>query len=129
MSAHMEWREAVGIERVRLSSGHGLWGFLLAHRRWLPDWLLRLYHVFQPLRCRLGYHDWYNTAAGACSACRCGADEPYPRTILWWSRDPQKRRLASELEETEYRLQVVSETLSDVLEYAARDGAAGTSPA
>ena len=107
-----EWFEEVGIEKVRRAHGHGLYGWLLAHAR--SRIVFRVYWALQPLRCRLGYHDWYSTAAGECSACVCGADESYPRVILWWSRDPIKRLLASRLMEAEYSRDVAWQAFSDV---------------
>lgn len=70
----------------------------------LPRWVGRVYWWFQPLRCRLGWHNWYDTAAGLCSACTCGKEEPYPVQLVHkyrWNKTAM--RLAARYEEERYR--------------------------
>lgn len=108
-----DWREEMGLERIRRASGHGLRGWLLARTRNRVLW--RIYWAFQPIRCRLGFHDWYSVAAGECSACLCGASEPYPVIIVHRWRDREKRQLASIAGEAEYRAEVWYEAWQDAL--------------
>lgn len=81
--------------------------------RWIVIWhqegnpianIGKLYWKFQPLRCLFGWHNWYDVAAGLCSACTCGASLPYPRHIIHkyrWNKTAM--RLAAMYEEEKYR--------------------------
>ena len=77
-------------------------------RRWLmirgcPDWLWRVYWWFQPLRCLFTFHDWYSTAAGLCSACRCGASGAWPTWIAHeYHFKPWFRQWAVRVEEAQF---------------------------
>lgn len=75
--------------------------------REIPRWAWRFYWWLQPLRCLLNYHDWYDTAAGLCSACRCGASSVHSNRVMCVYRwRPWMRDLASALEDAEYRADV-----------------------
>ena len=76
------------------------------HHKPLPRWVWRVYWALQPVRCRLGFHDWYHTAAGMCCACTCGASSPYRRQITVEYRwRPWLKSWVARVEDAEFRAQ------------------------
>jgi len=83
----------------------------------IPSWVWRTYWAFQPLRCRLGWHNWYSVAAGLCSACRCGKEAAHSTDVMHKYRwDRHARELASRLSESEFRAQVMEDAWKDSLQ-------------
>lgn len=83
----------------------------------IPAWLWRAYWFFQPLRCRLNYHDWYGTAAGNCSACTCGASSWHSNRVMHVYRwRPWMRDLASTRDDAEHRARFWFHETTDVWE-------------
>ena len=76
-------------------------------------YLWRLYCAAQPIRCLFGWHRWYSTAAGECSACaNCKASGNYPTDMMHEYRwRPWVRPLAAEVRELEMQLSVWRDAL------------------
>jgi hypothetical protein len=84
------------------SGYYGLQRWMLI--RGVPDRAWRLYWALQPLRCLLGWHNWYDVLAGEASACRCGAFGPYPNRLMHQYRwTPWLRLWAARVRDAEYR--------------------------
>jgi hypothetical protein len=84
----------------RLSGYYGLRRLLII--RGVPDPVWRVYWALQPVRCLFGWHDWYSTAAGECSACLCGASGAWPTWIAHEYRwTPWLRKWVVRVEEAE----------------------------
>jgi len=86
-------------------------------KRRIPRWVNRIFWALQPIRCRFGFHNWYSTAAGLCSACECGQSRPYPTGIMHAYRfDAEKQRLATEARDFEYRADIWYDAYLELLQ-------------